>query len=128
MREARRQKTMDQIDKLEKALRNIGFLGAEIKMTDGYTWSGNLAEAEEGEMYSIIIIVNEFLHALYHAIKRSGKEDKTDANSEECDMCGLTVSSSVVHNNVRVCENCVRARGLWYLIPDEDMREAGWIV
>lgn len=78
MREARRKKALDQIDKLEKALRNIGFLGAEIKMTDGYTWSGNLAEIEEGELYCINISTNEFLHSLYHAIKRSGKEENAD--------------------------------------------------
>lgn len=47
---------------------------------------------------------------------------------KKCDICGEMVNSSVVHNNVRVCEDCVRNRGLWYVIPNEDLREAGWIV
>ena len=101
MREARRQKAMDQIDSLEKALRNIGFLGAEILVTDGY------------------ISANEFLHELYHMIKRAGRK---------CDMCNKPVNSSVVFNKVRLCESCVRSRKLWLMIPDEDLIAAGWIV
>jgi len=107
MREARRQKALDQIDKLEKALRNIGLLGAEI----------------EGENIS----VDDFLHTLYHTVKTVGKQENTDG-PKECDICGIMVDSSVVHNGVRVCEVCVRSHSLWHIIPDDDLREAGWIV
>lgn len=107
MREARRKKALDQIDKLEKSLRNIGFLGAEIE--------------------GVNVSVNEFLHTLYHAIKRSGKEENADG-PKKCNVCGKVVNSSVVYNEVRVCEDCVRSRKLWLMIPDDDLREAGWIV
>ena len=54
MRESRRQKALEQIDKLEKALRNIGFLKEEIKMVS----------------IGKFVSVNDFLHDLYHAIKK----------------------------------------------------------
>ena len=109
MREVRRQKALSQIDKLEKALRNIGLLGAEIEI--------------EGANIS----VNDFLHALYHTVKTIGKQENA-GGPKECDMCNKTVSSYVVHNDIRVCEDCVRSCDLWRMIPDEKLREAGWIV
>ena len=108
MRKARRQKTLLKIVGLEKALRNIGLLGAEIEI--------------EGANIS----VNDFLHALYHTVKTVGKQENTDG-PKKCDMCNKTVGSSIVHNNVRVCEDCVRSCDLWRMIPDEKLREAGWI-
>ena len=75
MREARREKALDSIDKLEKALRNIGLLGAEIKMTDGYTWEGSPREIEEGNLDCVNITINDFLHALYHTVKRAETEE-----------------------------------------------------
>jgi len=74
LREIRRQVALKQIDKLEKALRNIGLLGVEIKMTDGYTWKGSPREVEEGNLDCINITVNDFLHALYHVVKEKNKK------------------------------------------------------
>ncbi len=56
MREARRQKALDQIGKLEKALRDIGFLNEEVKVI-------NIGK---------FVSVNDFLHNLYHEIKMRG--------------------------------------------------------
>lgn len=67
MREARRQKALDQIDKLEKALRNIGFLDKEICMSSGFTWTG-LPVFMGSETVQISIV--DFLHALYHNVKK----------------------------------------------------------
>ena len=75
MREVRRQKALDLIDKLEKALRNVGLLGAEIKMVDGYTWEGTPIGVEEGTLECVNIGVNDFLHALYHTIKKRDVEE-----------------------------------------------------
>jgi len=109
MRKARRQKTLGKIVTLEKALRNIGLLGTEIEI--------------EGTNISI----SDFLHALYHTVKTAGKQGNADV-LKECNICGEMVSSSVVHNDVRVCENCVRSRKMWHIIPSDKLREAGWIV
>lgn len=128
MREARRQNVLDLIDKLEKALRNIGFLKEELQM-EGCHWY-----IDEFQRHFTEVPVVDFLHELYHAVKRLEKQenievkDKTDANFKECELCNKMVSSSVVYNGVRVCESCVRSRKLWLMIPDEDLREAGWIL
>lgn len=76
MREKRRKTALDQIDKLEKALRNIGFLKENVQMTDGYTWRGSPREIEEGNLDEVRISVVDFLHALYHAVKK--REDKDE--------------------------------------------------
>jgi hypothetical protein len=109
MRKARRQKILGRILSLEKALKNIGLSGAKIKV-------------EEAD-----VSINDFLHALYHIVKTLGKEGCIDG-LEECDMCGKMVSSSIVYNDVRVCRLCARLRKLWQIMPEEDLREAGWIV
>lgn len=56
MREARRKKALDQIDKLEKVLRDIGFLNAEVKVLS----------------IGKFVSVDDFLHDLYHEIKMRG--------------------------------------------------------
>jgi hypothetical protein len=63
MREARRQKALDQIGKLEKVLRDIGMLGGEVTMMGcvQYEDSDTTCWTEVG--------VADFLHALYHEIK-----------------------------------------------------------
>lgn len=76
MREVRRQAALKQITKLEKTLRNIGFLKEEIQFTEGFTWSGSPREVEEGNLDEVRISVVDFLHALYHAIKREGKDEE----------------------------------------------------
>ena len=75
LREARRQKALEQIVKLEKALRNIGFLKEEIQFTEGFTWTGSPREVEEGNLDWVQISVVDFLHGLYHAVKK-GKVEK----------------------------------------------------
>lgn len=74
MREARKQKALEQIDKLEKALRNIGFLKEKIQFTEGFTWSGSSREIEEGNLDDVRISVVDFLHGLYHAVKKGQVE------------------------------------------------------
>ena len=85
LREVRKQKALKQIDKLEKALRNIGFLKENVQMTDGYTWRGNPRDVEEGHLDEVRISVVDFLHALYHAIK--SREDK-DEEGETAENTG----------------------------------------
>ena len=109
MRKARRQKILGRILSLEKSLKNIGLSGTEI------------------EVKETNVNINDFLHALHHTVKTLGKGGRIDG-LEECGICGKTVSSSIVYNDVRVCRLCVRLRRLWQIIPDEDLREAGWIV
>lgn len=109
MRKAKRQKILGRILSLEKSLKSIGLSGAEIKI---------------GE---INVGISDFLHTLHHTVKTLRKQMSVDG-LEECGMCGKMVSSSIVYNDVRVCKLCVRLRKLWQIIPDEDLREAGWIV
>jgi hypothetical protein len=63
MREARRQKALDQIDKLERALRNIGMLDGEVLMTGCFQY-----EDQDTTCWTEVEIA-DFLHALYHAVK-----------------------------------------------------------
>jgi len=109
MRKAKRQKILGRILSLEKALKNIGLSGMKIKVEE------------------VDVSISDFLHALHHTVNTLGKEGHIDG-LKECDVCGKMVSSSVVHNDVRVCKLCVRLRRLWQIIPEEDLREAGWIV
>lgn len=75
MREARRQKALEQITKLEKALRNIGFLKEDIQFTESFIWGGSPREVEEGNLDWVQIPVVDFLHALYHAVKKRDVEE-----------------------------------------------------
>lgn len=75
MRESRREKVLDLINKLEKALRNIDFLKEEIQFTEGFTWKGNSREIEEGNLDEVRISVVDFLHTLYHAVKKRDVEE-----------------------------------------------------
>jgi len=109
MRKARRLKILGRILSLEKSLKNIGLSGAEIKI---------------GE---INVDISDFLHALHYTVKTLEKQKSIDG-LQECEICGKMVSSSIVYNDVRVCKLCVRLRKLWQIIPEEDLREAGWIV
>lgn len=56
MRESRRLKVLDQIGKLEKALRDIGFLNGEVKVIS----------------IGKFVSVDDFLHDLYHTVKMRG--------------------------------------------------------
>lgn len=109
MRKARRQKILGRILSLEKALKSIGLSGVKIKVEE------------------VDVSINDFLHALHHTVKTLGKGGYIDG-LVECGLCGKMVSSSVVYNDVRVCKLCVRLRKLWQIIPEEGLREAGWIV
>jgi len=109
MRKARRQKILGRILSLKKALKNIGLSGVEIKVK----------EAD--------VSINDFLLSLHSVVKELGKQGDVDG-LQECAMCGKMVSSSIVYNDVRVCKLCVRLRKLWQIIPEEDLREAGWII
>jgi len=70
LREVRRQKALEQITKLEKALKNIGFLSGEVEMMGCYQY-----EDADTTCWTEVPII-DFLHALYHAIKR--REDKDE--------------------------------------------------
>jgi hypothetical protein len=109
MRKARRQKILGRILSLEKALKNIGLSGVKIKVEE------------------VDVGINDFLHVLHHTVKTLRKEGHMDG-LVECGLCGKMVSSSIVYNDVRVCRLCVRLRKIWQIIPEEDLREAGWIV
>ena len=63
MREARRQKALDQIGKLEKALRNIGMLDGEVLMTGCFQY-----EDQDTTCWTEVEIA-DFLHSLFHIIK-----------------------------------------------------------
>ena len=63
MREARRRKVLDQINKLEKALRNIGMLDGEVIMTGCFQY-----EDQDTTCWTEVEIA-DFLHTLYHTVK-----------------------------------------------------------
>lgn len=69
MREERRKTALDQIDKLEKALRNIGLLDGEVHMSNGFTWKGLPIFIGPATVEEVQISIVDFLHALYHEIK-----------------------------------------------------------
>lgn len=64
MREVRRQKALDLIDKLEKALRDVGFLKAEVEMMGCHEYY----DADRTRWTSVPVV--DFLHDLYHAVKK----------------------------------------------------------
>lgn len=74
---------LKQIDKLEKALRNIGFLKEEIQFTEGYTWSGSPRGIEEGNLDWVQISVVDFLHTLYHTVKSRERKDEESKAAED---------------------------------------------
>lgn len=109
MRKARRQKILGRILSLKKALKNIGLSGVEIKVKE------------------VNVSIDDFLLSLHSVVKELGKQGNVDG-LQECAMCGKMVSSSIVYNDVRICRLCARLRKLWPIIPEEDLREAGWLI
>ena len=76
MREARRQKALDQIDKLEKALRNVGLLRGNVEMMGCHQYE----DADTTRWTEVPVV--DFLHALYHAVKKREDKDEEGKTTE----------------------------------------------